>query len=149
MLMRTHVLLALTIGLAILPSVTHKFSFLPIIVFATLLPDIDCAQSYLGRAWFLRPLQWITRHRGLLHSLTFCFLMTLLFVLFLPFIALPFFLGYALHLFADSLTGEGIKPWWPVQEEMCGKIRTGGAIERGIFYILCVVCVILTVLLII
>ncbi len=141
MMMRTHVLSALAVGLAIFPSVTHKFSFLPIIVLATLLPDIDCAQSYLGRAWFLRPLQWVTKHRGLLHSLTFCFLTTLLFALFLPFIALPFFLGYALHLFADSLTIEGVRLWWPAKIEIRGNIRTGGTIERGLFYTLCVVCV--------
>jgi len=147
MMMRTHVLSALAVGLAAFPSVTHKFSFLPIIVFATLLPDIDCTQSYLGRAWFLRPLQWITKHRGLFHSLTFCFLTTLLFALFLPFIALPFFLGYSLHLFADSMTVEGVRLWWPSKTEIHGNIRTGGTIERGIFYTLCGVCLLLVIFL--
>ena len=146
--MRTHVLLALTVGLALFASITHRVTFLPLIILATLLPDIDCARSYLGRHLFFRPLQWLTNHRGFLHSLTFCFVATLVLALFFPVLALPFFLGYALHLFADSLTVEGIRPWWPGNYEVRGRIRTGGNIEQGIFYGLSLVCIVLVVFLI-
>lgn len=149
MMMRTHVLLALSAGLALLPSVTHRISFLPVIVLATLLPDIDCTRSYLGKYWFFRPLQWCTRHRGLFHSLTFCLGATLILALFIPVFALPFFLGYLLHLFADSVTVEGVYFWWPKGGEVRGVLRTGGSIEQGIFYVLCGVCVLLTINLIV
>ena len=147
MMVRTHVVLALAFGLALVPYTTHRLSFIPLVILATLLPDIDCTQSYLGRHWIWRPLQWCTRHRGLLHSLTFCLIVTSVLALFIPVFALPFFLGYSLHLFADSLTVEGIHLWWPRGGEVRGSIRTGGHVEQVTFWSILGVCVVLAVLL--
>jgi membrane-bound metal-dependent hydrolase YbcI (DUF457 family) len=44
-----------------------------------------------------------------------------------PVIALGFFLGYGLHLFADSFTKEGITPFYPFSRmKSSGGITTGG-----------------------
>lgn len=51
---------------------------------------------------------------------------TLFFALFFPVISLPFFLGYSLHLFADSFTIQGIKPFYPIKKVSSWKIKTGG-----------------------
>jgi membrane-bound metal-dependent hydrolase YbcI (DUF457 family) len=145
-MLRTHVVLALVVGLALLESVTHRVSFLPLLILATLLPDLDTANSYLGKHSVFRPFQWFTRHRGLLHSLTFCFVASAVFAFFVPVVALPFFLGYGLHLFADSMTVEGIRPLWPAKWETRGLLHTGSAAEAGIFYVLCGICIVLAIL---
>ena len=68
-----------------------------------------------------------------MHSFTFVILITVFFALFFPIVALPFFLGYSLHLFADSLTIEGIKPFYPYKKRVCGRIKSGGRTEISIF----------------
>ncbi len=134
MMFRTHFAFGLLIGLLFLPHVQHILIFLPVLLVSSLIPDIDTAQSFIGRrAWIFRPMQWIVRHRSFIHSFTFCIAVTLLFVLYIPIIALPFFLGFSTHLFADALTVEGIRPFWPSKTELAGKIRTGGKREAGIF----------------
>ena len=137
--MRTHVALALAAGLSVIPYVVHAYSFFPILLLSTLLPDIDCMHSTLGKYKLFRPLQWFVKHRGMLHSLTFCLAVTLVLMLFAPVFALPFFSGYGLHLFGDRLTVEGIQPWWPLGEDIKGKMLTNGTLEKGVFYGLCVI----------
>ena len=134
MLMKTHLAMGVAGILFLLPSVTHKVSFLIIALFATLLPDIDNINSYFGRYWFLRPMQWATKHRGLLHSFTFCLIVSIFLAFFIPIWALPFFLGYSIHLFADSFTQEGIRPFWPFKDETAGSVYVGGSVEQGLFY---------------
>jgi membrane-bound metal-dependent hydrolase YbcI (DUF457 family) len=55
------------------------------------------------------------------------------FSVFVPVIAFPFFLGYSVHLFSDSFTHEGIRPFWPSKKSSAGIVRTGGVVEKGIF----------------
>lgn len=143
MLMKTHVAMGMVGVLLLLPEVSHKLVFLIGTLFASLLPDIDIYNSYLGNRWYLRPFQWATKHRGVLHSFTFAIIVSLLFALVIPVIALPFFLGYSIHLFADSFTHEGIRPFWPLKDEIAGKIRVGGTIEQGIFYGTLLACFVL------
>ena len=100
---------------------------------ASLLPDIDSAYSYLGQHRVFRPLQFFVRHRGVIHSLTLAVLISLLFSLWLPVVAFPFFLGYAGHLFFDSFSVDGVRPFWPFGREISGRIRVGGSIEWGMF----------------
>ena len=76
-----------------------------------------------------RVLQFFTKHRGIIHSFTFLFILTLIFVLFFPVVALGFFLGYGSHLLADSFTIIGITPFWPYRGKSFGKVHTGGKTE--------------------
>ncbi|MDP1695431.1 MAG: metal-dependent hydrolase [archaeon] len=134
MMLKTHLAVSTALMLFFLPSVSSKLIFIPVILIATLLPDIDCAYSTLGHHWIFKPLQFLTKHRGIVHSLTICIVISLIFAFYIPVIALPFFLGYASHLFVDSFTEEGIRVFWPLSDSVTGKVRTGGAIEEGIFY---------------
>ncbi len=134
MLVRTHVALGLLAALILIEKVTYHWLFLAVVLVASMLPDVDSMYSFLGQYRILRPLQWAVKHRGVLHSLTFCSLIAVLFAFFIPRLAFPFFLGYGLHLLADSFTVEGIRPFWPLQATTEGSITTGGTVESSLFY---------------
>jgi len=133
MLNRTHLAVTAFFVLILISIVEHKFVFVLVVFFAALIPDIDFKYSKVGRKKFFRFLQFFVKHRGIFHSFTFLALISLFFVLFFPIVAFPFFLGYGLHLFADSFTLQGIKPFYSWRKRISGKIRTGGKIETGIF----------------
>jgi len=138
MMFRTHLAFGVFLALFFLPHIENKIVFVSVVLICSLLPDIDSIHSYLGRNFLFRPLQWATRHRGLLHSFTFCVPITILFALYLPVLALPFFLGYATHLLADALTIEGIRPFWPSRAALLGRLRTGGRLEDVFFTVIVV-----------
>ncbi|MFA5992421.1 MAG: metal-dependent hydrolase [Candidatus Pacearchaeota archaeon] len=130
MMRKTHIALAILGVLILLPFVKSKMIFAAMAVVATLLPDLDSRSSRLGRNPLMRPVQWITGHRGVLHSLTFCLLVSIALAIFIPILALGFFLGYSIHLFADSFTVMGISAFWPVKSIVSrGRIETGGRFE--------------------
>ncbi|MDO8508663.1 MAG: metal-dependent hydrolase [Nanoarchaeota archaeon] len=147
MIKRTHLVIGLAAGLHFLPFVKHKFIFIPIILIASLMPDIDSGFSQLGKKKIFRPVQLVLTHRGPLHSYTIGVLFSLILALFFPILALPFFLGYFFHLFADSFTVNGIKPFWPLKFQSSGVVRTGGLIDRWIFFIFALIDIVLFVLL--
>ena len=80
-----------------------------------------------------RILQIFSTHRGFFHSFTFLILITIVFSMFIPVLALGFFVGYSSHLLSDSFTKEGIMPFYPWKKKSYGMLRTGGKIETGIF----------------
>ena len=135
MLGKTHLAIAIFAIIIFLPHVSHKWIFIPVVLISTMLPDIDSGFSTVGKKPLFRPLQMLTKHRGLFHSFTFTILVTIVLSLYLPVLALPFFLGYGLHLLADSWTKEGIKPFWPLRSVSRGSIKVGGPIEGAIFLV--------------
>ena len=135
MLTKTHVAISVFFILVLLGHVNNQVVFVSVALIATLLPDVDSKFSFMGRRKTFRVFQWFVKHRGIIHSFTFLLLFTLFFVLFLPVVALPFFLGYGLHLLSDSFTVEGIKPFYPYEKTSSWKIRTGGKTEMGVFVI--------------
>ncbi len=145
MLIKTHLTITLFFVLLLLPFVSHKIIFIVIALLATYIPDIDSSNSKLGKKIIFRPLQFFLKHRGFFHSFTFLFLITLIFAMFIPILALGFFLGYASHLFADSLTINGIIPFFPWKRKIAWKIRTGSRIERILFFVLLIVDILLIV----
>lgn len=147
MLRRTHLVIGIAVALQFLPHVNNKSLFFIVALVSTILPDIDSPSSFLGKAWFGKPVSTFSAHRGFLHSYTFCIIVSALFAFFYPILALPFFLGYSFHLFADSFTIAGIKPFWPIRNVSSGKIKTGGRIEDVIFWIFVFIDILLFVLL--
>lgn len=145
MLIKTHLTITLFFVLLLLPFVSHKIIFILISLFATYIPDIDSRNSKLGRKIIFRPLQFFAKHRGFFHSFTFLFLITFLWVMVFPIIVPGFFVGYASHLFADSLTINGITPLFPWKRKISWKIRTGGWIEKILFFVLLIVNLLLIV----
>jgi membrane-bound metal-dependent hydrolase YbcI (DUF457 family) len=147
MLAKTHLMIGILAIAFFLPHVNHKLIFVPVVLIASLLPDIDSGFSTLGRKGIFRPLQAFTKHRGMFHSFTFCILVSLILAFYLPLLAFSFFLGYALHLLADSWTPEGIKPFWPLRPILKGRVTVGGFIEETVFIVFAILDVIFLILL--
>lgn len=143
MLLRTHFVITLFFVLIILPLVDDKIIFISVALIATLLPDIDTRFSKIGKIKIFRPLQLFFNHRGVLHSFTFLFLLSLIFTIFVPILVLPFFIGYGLHLLADSFTHQGIKAFYPINTVYSGRFKTGGTIEFILFLSLIMIDVLL------
>lgn len=133
MLIRTHLSITLFFILLFISQVQSKFVFVVVALISTFIPDIDSKFSAFGRKKLLRVFQFFIRHRGLFHSFSFLIIITLFFALFFPIVALPFFLGYGLHLFADSFNVMGIKPFYPYKKKSSGRIKTGGKSETIVF----------------
>ena len=144
---KTHLAIAVAIALALVERVSYKWVFVPVLLISSFLPDIDSSRSFIGHKWYFRPLQFFVRHRGFFHSFSFCIFFSLILALFLPVVALPFFLGYGSHLFLDSFSVDGIQPYWPLKMKLQGKLKTGGRIEDVIFIIFIAIDVILFLLL--
>lgn len=148
MLAKTHLAIGLFAMIFFLPHVDNVWVFIPVVLIASILPDIDSAFSTLGKNKAFRPLQAFTEHRGVFHSLTFCAVIAVFFSFYLPVLAFGFFLGYGLHLLADSWSVEGIRPFWPLQGIVHGSVRVGGVIEQGIFITFVILDAIFLVLLV-
>jgi inner membrane protein len=134
MLIKTHFAITIFGILLLISSVEHKVVFVIVALFATLLPDVDSRFSVMGRKGLNRILQFFTKHRGIIHSFTFLILVTLIFVFIFPVVALGFFLGYGLHLIADSFTSYGITPFAPFSKKKSeGFIVSGKKFEKFLF----------------
>ena len=139
--MKTHLAIGGAFALFLVSHVSYKFSFLFVTLIISLLPDIDASHSYMGHKWYFRPLQFFVKHRGLFHSFIFLAFITLMLVLFLPIVSLPFFLGYSSHLMLDSFTIEGIYPFYPFKKRIFGSIKTGGKNEIILLIIITLISV--------
>lgn len=146
MLKKTHLAIGISLALYFLPFVKNKLFFIPVVLIASLLPDVDSISSNIGRRRFLPPVQTILRHRGPLHSYTICIVISLIFASYAPILALPFFLGYSFHLLADSFTVSGIRPFWPLKYQTSGIVRTGSLIDRTVFWTFVVMDIFLVIL---
>jgi inner membrane protein len=135
MLLKTHVTITVFAILIFISAVEYKISFVCMALIATLIPDLDSSFSFLGKYKIFRILQFFTEHRGLIHSFSFLFLITILLVLFFPILSLGFFVGYGFHLFADSFTKEGIQTFYPFKARTSGWVSTGGKTEISIFVV--------------
>ena len=147
MLAKTHLAIGIFAMVFFLPHVNHKLIFIPVVLIASILPDIDSGFSTFGRKGIFRPVQFLSKHRGIFHSFTFCILVSILLAFYIPILAFSFFLGYALHLLADSWTIEGIKPFWPLKTVLKGGVRVGGVIEETVFIVFAILDVIFLALL--
>lgn len=132
MLIKTHYSISIFFILLFLPVVENKIIFSFFTILGTLIPDVDARFSTIGRKFISRILQFFTKHRGMIHSFTFLLSITAVLVSIFPRSAFGFFLGYGLHLLADSFTIDGIMPFYPSKKITKGFIKTGGKIEYGI-----------------
>jgi len=135
MLRRTHFAIVVFFILLFLQHVNDKIIFVFAALLATLIPDVDSAFSTLGKHKGFRFLQFFVEHRGLIHSLTFCIVISVILAFFFPTVSLGFFLGYSIHLFVDSFTKEGIVPFWPYPKKSTWRLKTGSFLESSIFLV--------------
>jgi len=133
MLLRTHLALMVLVIMLFVQHVTSQLLFIFVALIATMLPDIDTCFSTIGKMKGFRFLQFFVRHRGMIHSFTFCIIISFLLAFFWPVVSLAFFLGYGVHLFMDSFTIEGIAPFWPYKKKSSWKLRVGSLVETSMF----------------
>ena len=57
---------------------------------------------------------------------SFNILASIILATFFPILSLGFFIGYSVHLIADSFTRAGIQPFWPLKVRRSGFITNGG-----------------------
>jgi len=136
MLLRTHLAFAVLMIILFIQQVSNKFVFAGLLLIATVLPDLDSGFSTWGRHLIFRPLQFFTKHRGILHSFTFAVVVSIAISFIWPIASLGFFIGYSVHLICDSFTKDGIQPFWPWRARSSGPIKSGGRVEDGLFIIL-------------
>ena len=134
MIWKTHLAIGLAIALYFANHSNKPLIFIPVVLIASFFPDIDSGFSYIGRRALFTPIQWTACHRVKIHSYTICTALSFLIAFFYPVLGLPFFLGYSFHLFADSFTSQGIKPFWPLKAVSKGGVVTGGKVDKAIFY---------------
>ena len=133
MIWRTHLAITVFAILIFIPHINYPLIFSVVALFASLLVDVDNYCSLIGNRNIARPLQFFTKHRGIIHSLTFAIVLSLLISVFSPKLALPFFVGYGIHVFVDSFTKDGVQPFWPYKGESRGVLRTGSQSEAVLF----------------
>jgi len=136
MLFKTHIVFSLAVYFVLNYFLVMPFWVLGFILFSTAFVDIDIRNSKFGNHWYFRPLQWVTRHRGVLHSLVVCVFLSLVIGGFSLWAGFGFFGGYVSHLFLDCLTVSGVRLFWPFDWKVKGFVRSGGIFEEVIFVLL-------------
>lgn len=135
MLFLTHLLFGILTGLIAKDffSEGNFLIFFCLVLFGAILPDLDERESKIAKwAGILgRIFSFFSRHRGFFHSLFLAVLLTLISKLFFgSYYAWGLFLGLVSHLIGDSLTKQGLNPFYPFGKfKIRGGIKTGGLIE--------------------
>jgi inner membrane protein len=98
-------------------------------------PDIDSDKSKFGRNIFSKMVSVFSKHRKIFHSL----LLGLVLGYFLfgldKDMGLGFFLGFLSHVILDGLSVQGINFLYPIGNfKLSGFVKTGGKLEKIIFY---------------
>lgn len=140
MMFRTHLVFGILLGLVFLNvfEILNPWLFIFVVMIGASLPDIDFHKSKIGN-WF-KPLAFLFNfflgHRGMIHSLVGAFIVYILFMLFFgSTYAGAVFIGYSSHLFLDSFTPKGIRPFWPLKPKLNGIVRSGGIFELILFFL--------------
>ncbi len=132
---KTHLAFALFAGSSLFYflDIEQKIIFLSVVFFASIFPDIDTPYSRIGRR--IRPLsnlfKVLFKHRGFLHTVFFLAAIDFLLLYFeYGFFAFAFSVGFLSHLVMDSLTKQGVKPFYPFPFRVKGFLKTGGFFEN-------------------
>lgn len=139
---KTHLVLAFLMGVIYLSFFKNinPYIFFPLVLFFSILPDIDHSKSYISRKFPLLtgPIHLFFKHRGFFHSI---FPPLILFIIFYhfsyPSMAFGILIGYLAHLLGDGLTKSGINLLHPFSTLVLkGPIETGSFTEFIILIIL-------------
>ena len=128
----THMSFALFIALLItnyinIPAINTPVGKYFLIVFTllgSLVPDIDAADSIIGRKF--KPISMFLRHRGFFHSIILMVILGILMFIITQnsYYTLAIMLGFVSHLVMDGLTRAGIPAFWPSKLRIRGRFRT-------------------------
>ena len=144
MMFLTHLSFSLFLGLLITKYagvLIDKYFFLAFILFGSVLPDIDCADSLIGRKFKL--LSLFFKHRGFFHSIISMIILAIIVFLITnkAYYSLAIIIGFLSHLFLDSLTRAGIAPFWPSKLRVRGIFKTSRLFDWILFGIFILCCI--------
>src|SRR3989344_1922118 len=139
MMFKTHLAFSILVALLILIffDIPNKIIFVFVIALSSSFPDIDSDKSKIGRKLPLisKIVNLIFGHRKFFHSIfipIILFFILWYFNLFL--IGLAVFIGYLAHLLGDSITNEGIMPFYPLSKfNISGLLNTNSILEFLLF----------------
>jgi inner membrane protein len=138
MIFRTHLAFSLFIGLILIKilNVKNQILFLIFLVFFSVFPDIDEKSSKVSKRIKILsyPLGILCRHRGIFHTIYFPLAIFLLFFSVERLLGIAILTGYLSHLFLDSLTKSGIRPFKPfLKFRLYGFSKTGKFFDNFLF----------------
>ncbi|MBN1792126.1 metal-dependent hydrolase [Candidatus Woesearchaeota archaeon] len=138
MIFLTHLAFGLLLGFLVLKTFMIQadlWFFMLLLLIGSLLPDIDCATSRLGR--YTKPLQFIFGHRKFFHSILFMAVAAIIAALWFQneAYAVAMLLGMGSHLLLDSFNFTGTQPFWPSRLRAKGRVRTDGIWDVALFAI--------------
>ncbi len=142
MMARTHLAFGALAAALLAPYLSYGnvWRFVVLVLFGSLLPDIDHPQSKYGRLIkpISYPLAFFFGHRGFWHSIYIPALMLFIGYWQIDYwpIAVAVSVGYMAHLISDSLTVQGIKFLHPIEHpRVAGFIHTGTMMEELLRYV--------------
>jgi inner membrane protein len=139
---RTHIALGVLIALVsiILFPKFNPIITVPLIIFFSILPDVDHSKSWISKEFslFTAPIHLFFKHRGVFHSIFIpATASVILYYYHYPNLAFGIFVGYLAHLIGDAVTVQGINFLHPISKfKIEGPIRTGSLAEFIIFILL-------------
>lgn len=148
MLFKTHIAFSVFLILLLISFIDEGLIFIFSVLIGTIILDLDSPKSKYGKSIIFRPLQFFVSHRGILHSLTFAIVVSVIVSIFFPVIGFGLFIGFLSHIFMDSLTKEGVRILWPLKFKTRFIIKTGGETDQVLFLVLTLINVTLLIFLI-
>jgi len=139
MLFKTHIVFSVTLYFLLdyILIIPNRLLFFLFMIIATIFVDIDSYKSKIGNRWYLRPIQWITKHRGMIHSIIFAIFLSVVIASINQWAGVGFFAGYLSHITLDALTRHGVALFWPFTRwKIRFGIKSGGVLEQIIFVLL-------------
>lgn len=131
MLFRTHVLFGVLVWFLLDGFIEMPLFVLFWVLLGSVFVDLDSSSSKIARK--LWGISWLFKHRGVLHSLAGCFVLSLLIGVLNLWMGFGFFAGYLSHLIMDCFTFAGLKLFWPFGFRIKGFVRSGSWVEDVLF----------------
>ncbi|MBN2457741.1 metal-dependent hydrolase [Candidatus Woesearchaeota archaeon] len=137
MMFKTHLAFSFLCSIILWPFLSGsnipKWAFVLVFILSSVIPDIDCNSSVLGKR--VKVIGWIFAHRGIFHSIFPAILIsTPLLIFFGAGYALASFTGYLSHLVLDMLNHQGVGLFFPLSRwRIKGFMKSGGLAERLLF----------------
>ena len=138
MMFKTHLAFSILVALLILIffDIPNKIIFVFVIALSSSFPDIDSDKSKIGRKLPLisKIINLIFGHRKFFHSVFIPLILFLALYTIGFYISLAIFIGYLTHLLGDSITNEGIMPFYPLSKfNISGLLKTNSILEFLLF----------------
>ncbi len=117
-------------------NIKYKLLFILVSLFFSIFPDIDEPKSKIGRKnkFFSKVTGFLFGHRGFLHTVYIPIILSLIFYSFSKEIGIGVIIGYFSHLLMDSLTKQGISPFYPLLNmKINGVFKTNSLFEKILF----------------